>query len=85
MNSIVNFRDHKGRTALHIAVIWHNKDAVECLLKFDANPNIEDGAGYRPLDFTDPSTPIAELLMKAMYSAPAPDLKPWFERVYPKK
>ena len=80
MNSLVDFRDHKGRTALHIAVIWNNKDAVECLLKFEANPNIEDGAGYRPLDFTDPSTPIAELLMKAMYSAPPPNLNPWFEK-----
>lgn len=59
MDSLINFRDHKGRTPLHIAVIWNNLSAVECLLKFKANTLIEDGKGCRPIDFIDPSTPIA--------------------------
>ena len=59
MDSLINFRDYKGRTPLHIAVIWNNLNAVECLLKFKANTLIEDGKGCRPIDFIDPSTPIA--------------------------
>ena len=59
MDSLINFRDHKGRTPLHIAVIWNNMAAVECLLKFKANSLIEDAKGCRPIDFIDPSTPIA--------------------------
>lgn len=60
MRSILNFRDHKGRTALHIAAIWNNKAACETLLYLKANPLIEDGAGYRPVDYVDPSSAIAD-------------------------
>ena len=42
LNSIINFRDLKGRTALHIAVAFNNKNAVETLLFLNANPLIED-------------------------------------------
>lgn len=40
--SIVNFRDHKGRTPLHVAVAFGNKSSVETLLFMNANPMIED-------------------------------------------
>lgn len=39
---IINFRDHKGRTALHLAVAYNHKNAVETLLFLNANPLIED-------------------------------------------
>jgi ankyrin repeat protein len=66
MNSILNFRDHKGRTPLHIASIWNNKIAVETLLYLKANPLIEDGAGYRAIDYVDPNSSIADLLKSWM-------------------
>ena len=62
MRSLVNFRDRMGRTPLHIAAIWNNKAAAECLLYLKANPHIEDGAGYRALDYLDPKSSIADLL-----------------------
>jgi ankyrin repeat protein len=35
----------KGRTALHMAVAFNNKNAVETLLFLNANPLIEDVYG----------------------------------------
>ena len=74
MNSILNFRDHKGRTALHIAAIWGNKIAIETLLYLKANPLIEDGGGYRPIDYVDPSSSIADLLSSWMSRSLPPSL-----------
>ena len=54
MKSLLNFRDFKGRTPLHIATISRNQAACETLLYLGANPLIEDGAGYRPIDYVDP-------------------------------
>ena len=48
--SIINRRDHKGRTALFAAVAYNNKQAVETLLHLGANPHIEDIYGQRPGD-----------------------------------
>lgn len=53
MKSILNFRDYMGRTPLHIAAIWGNKNVVETLLYLKANPLIEDGAGKKPIDYVD--------------------------------
>jgi ankyrin repeat protein len=38
--AIVNRRDAKGRTALHLAVVFNNKQAAETLLHLGANPHI---------------------------------------------
>jgi ankyrin repeat protein len=74
MNSILNFRDHKGRTPLHIASIWNNKIAVETLLYLKANPLIEDGGGYRAIDYVDPNSSIADLLNSWMARSKPPQL-----------
>ena len=79
MRSIINFRDHKGRTALHIAAIWGNKNACETLLYLKANPLIEDGGGYRPLDYVDPNSGIADLLKNWMSRSTPPKLFPYGE------
>ena len=38
LNSIVNFRDIRGRTPLHIAAAFNNRASVEALLFLGANP-----------------------------------------------
>lgn len=40
--SIINFRDLRGRTPLHIAVALGNRPACESLLFLGANPLLED-------------------------------------------
>jgi ankyrin repeat protein len=72
MKSIINFRDWKGRTPLHVAAIWGNKIACETLLYLKANPLIEDGAGYRPIDYVDPTSAIADLLKNWMSRSTSP-------------
>ena len=47
---ILNFRDKRGRTALHVAVAYKNIETVEMLLQNGANPLIEDIYGQRPID-----------------------------------
>ena len=77
MRSLVNFRDHKGRTPLHIAAIWNNKNACETLLYLKSNPLIGDGAGYRPIDYVDPSSSMADLLRNWMTRATPYQLHPF--------
>lgn len=48
--SIMNLRDAKGRTPLHMAIIFNNKEAAETLMYLGANPHIEDAYGQRPID-----------------------------------
>jgi len=66
MKSILNFRDHKGRTPLHIAAIWGNKIACETFLYLNANCLIEDGCGKKPIDYVDPQSTIADLFKNWM-------------------
>jgi len=79
MKSLLNFRDHKGRTALHIAAIWGNKEAAETLLYLKANPLIEDGSGHRPIDYVDPNSALADLLKNWMTRSTPPVLQPYGE------
>ena len=79
MKSLVNFRDHLGRTPLHIAAIWANKDACETLLYLKANCLIEDGAGYKPIDFVDPNSSLADLFKNWMPRTTPPLLFPFGE------
>ena len=46
----MNHRDKHGRTALHVAVAFNNKVAVETMLHLGANPHIADAYGQRPID-----------------------------------
>lgn len=72
MTSLLNFRDWKGRTPLHFAVMFNNKAACESLLFLKANPHIEDAGGYRPLDYADKTSPICRLLKNWMQRTSAP-------------
>lgn len=77
MKSLLNFRDHKGRTPLHVAAIWSNKVACETLLYLKANPLIEDGGGYRPVDYVDPNSALADLFKNWMPRTTPPVLHPF--------
>jgi len=46
----MNYRDHHGRTALHVAIAFNNKVAAETMLHLGANPHIKDAYGQRPID-----------------------------------
>ena len=77
MKSLLNFRDFLGRTALHIAAIWGNKSAIETLLYLKANPLIEDGAGFRPIEYAEQGSGIFDLLKNWMTRAVPPKYFPW--------
>lgn len=68
---MINFRDQKGRTPLHIASAYNNKIAVETLLFLNANPLIEDIFGQRPIELASDDT-IKELLQNKMLKATQP-------------
>ena len=67
----MNFRDIRGRTALHIAAAFNQRTAVETLLFLGANPQIEDSYGQRPIDMTTDDS-IRELLLNKMSRTQAP-------------
>jgi hypothetical protein len=46
----MNLRDKKGRTPLHMAIAFNNKETAEALLNLGASPHIEDAYGQRPID-----------------------------------
>jgi ankyrin repeat protein len=46
----MNLRDTKGRTPLHMAIAFNNKDTVEALLNLGASPSLADQYGQRPID-----------------------------------
>ena len=69
MKCLLNCRDNKGRTPLHIAAIWGNKVACEALLYLKANALIEDGGNKKPIDYVDPKSALAELFKKWMQRA----------------
>lgn len=50
LNAIMNLRDKKGRTPLHMAIAFNNKESTEALLNLGASPHIEDAYGQRPID-----------------------------------
>ena len=85
----MNFRDLKGRTALHLAVAFGNRLAAETLLFLNANPLIEDLYGQRPIDMALDDG-IRELLQNKMLRSQAPVLtavpriKPRREIIKPK-
>jgi ankyrin repeat protein len=76
--SVINRRDHLGRTPLFVAVAFNNKQAVETLLYLGANPHIEDIFGQRPSDicYVDAITSLLLLKMTAMSKPSQPiDIK----------
>jgi ankyrin repeat protein len=47
----IDAQDREGLTALHIAVIQNDKNAITTLLKHKANPNLLDKLGRSPLTY----------------------------------
>ena len=47
---LMNHRDAKGRTALHMAIAFNNKVAAETLIYLGADPHIKDAYDQRPID-----------------------------------
>ena len=41
----MNLRDKMGRTPLHMAIVFNNKEAAETLMYLGANPHVEDAYG----------------------------------------
>jgi len=75
LNGIVNLRDLKGRTALHVAAAFGHKLAVETLLFLNANPHLEDVFGQRPIDLSQDDG-VRDLLLNKMQRTTAPQLVP---------
>jgi len=67
----MNFRDMRGRTALHVAAAFNNRSVCESLLFLGANPLIEDEFGQRPIDMASDDS-IRDLLSVKMAKAIAP-------------
>ena len=51
LHAVSNARDHKGRSALHLAAATNQKDMVERLLGANADINLADSDGFTPLDY----------------------------------
>ena len=79
MNSLLNFRDWKGRTPLHYAVMFDNKQALEAMLYLKANPHVPDAGGYRPIDYADALSPLAQLLQNFQQRTKLPEMHPFEE------
>ncbi len=45
MKGLMNLRDFRGRTPLHVAIAFNNKVAAETLLYLGANPHVKDAYG----------------------------------------
>ena len=85
MKNLLNFRDHLGRTPLHISAMWNNKKGCEALLFLKANPHVEDGGGYRAIDYADQGSAIAALLKNWMQRVAAPELSPFEDSMMRKR
>ena len=57
----INAQDFCNRTPLHYAAKFHNFEALQFLLYYDANPLITDSDGNTPLDLTDDQNFVAIL------------------------
>ena len=71
VKGLMNCRDKKGRTALHMAIAFNNKVTAETLLYLGANPHIKDAYGQRPIDICYVES-IRSLLEIKMASVDAP-------------
>ncbi|GLC46083.1 hypothetical protein PLESTM_001823500 [Pleodorina starrii] len=67
-----------GQTALHVASLWGNQDAIKVLIELGANVNITNSRGSTPLHFAasakrDPLT-VCQLLLDAGADTEAVDM-----------
>ena len=73
IRGLMNHRDLKGRTALHMAIAFNNKVAAETLLYLGANPHVKDAYDKRPIDvcYVESLRSMLEIKM-ASVQAPVP-------------
>ncbi|XP_062608339.1 SH3 and multiple ankyrin repeat domains protein 3-like isoform X1 [Saccostrea cucullata] len=78
----LDFRNKKGMTALHVAVIAGNTEAIKTLLDLGVSPNIKDSRSLTPLYYTvcHCSTPgCMEMLLQERAFIGSQDEQGWFE------
>ena len=59
----INARDHKGRTALHVAAQTGNAAMTVSLLEAGAAPGARDGNGYTPLRLAEAAAALAQVTL----------------------
>ncbi|XP_061195721.1 SH3 and multiple ankyrin repeat domains protein 2-like isoform X4 [Saccostrea echinata] len=78
----LDFRNKKGMTALHVAVIAGNTEAIKTLLDLGVSPNIKDSRSLTPLYYTvcHCSSPgCMEMLLQERAFIGSQDEQGWFE------
>jgi ankyrin repeat protein len=64
----INSRDAAGRTALHRAAVWNDKDLVELLLGYNADVDIKDDkldTAWSSINLSDSHAEVEAILVKA--------------------
>lgn len=80
--AILDFRGKDGSTAVHVAVLKQNVEAMRTLLDLGASPNYKDAKGLTPLYLsTSNSVPVelCELLLQDHAQVGAQDTQEWQE------
>lgn len=57
-----NTATYLGFTALHYAVLVNSINVVNLLLKYGANPCIENDAGHKPIQYAKENSEIEKIL-----------------------
>ena len=71
----INARDHKGRTALHVAAQTGNAAMAVSLLEAGAAPGARDGNGYTPLRLAEAAAALAQVTLTLTVTL-TPNLNP---------
>nr|XP_022290986.1 SH3 and multiple ankyrin repeat domains protein 1-like isoform X4 [Crassostrea virginica] len=78
----LDFRNKKGQTALHVAVVAGNTEALKTLLDLGVSPNMKDSRSLTPLYYTVShctSPTCMEMLLQERAFIGAQDEQGWFE------
>eukprot|EP00105_Crassostrea_gigas_P020979 XP_011439939.1 PREDICTED: SH3 and multiple ankyrin repeat domains protein 3 isoform X4 [Crassostrea gigas] len=78
----LDFRNKKGMTALHVAVVAGNLEAIKTLLDLGVSPNLKDSRSLTPLYYTVShctSPSCVEMLLQERAFIGSQDEQGWFE------